>query len=105
MGPPVSPPVAPPVSSPVAPPSRPSTPIAPPVSPPVAPPVSPPVSNPESRFCPSGFTGLYPSNNCHSFHHCTDGAVSSGSNDCPEGLLFNTSAQYCDWASNVSCPI
>merc|ERR1719330_1170676 len=93
---PVAPPISSPVSAPVAPPGPPSTPVAPPVSSPVAPPVSSPIFNPEPPFCPSGYSGKYPSDNCHSFHHCTDGVVTSASIDCPSGLLFNTPAGYCD---------
>merc|ERR1719384_1423268 len=53
-GTPVAPSITSPVSPPVAPPGPPSTPVAPSITSPV----SPPVASPESRFCPSGFTGL-----------------------------------------------
>merc|ERR1711920_161776 len=99
-GSPVAPPVSPPVTSPVAPPTSP--PVTSPIAPPTSSPVSPPI---ETGSYPSGFTGLYPTSGCTSFHHCDDGTVVSAPTACPSGLLFDVEKQYCDWANNVNCPL
>jgi hypothetical protein len=105
---PVAAPVKPPspvaVPTPVAAPVKPPSPVAVPT--PVATPVKPPspVAPPTSvACCPSGFTGLVPSNSCTGFITCQNGVQIGGEVKCSTGLLFDGSKQVCNWASQVTC--
>ncbi|XP_072745738.1 uncharacterized protein [Anoplolepis gracilipes] len=77
--------------SPIPPPSRPKPPPHKPPPPPHKPPPG----------C-LGPRGQYPSpKSCANYLNCWDDVVIEQT--CPDGLLFNAAAGYCDFASNVNC--
>merc|ERR1712088_250249 len=39
---------------------------------------------------------------CNKFYMCADGSPTPSQN-CPEGLLFNSQNDQCDWPENVEC--
>ena len=63
---------------------------------------APSVSNNDS-ICPTGYTGLVPSETCSSFQHCVSGETVGGFLPCPDGLLFDEALQVCNYAYSVSC--
>ena len=65
---------------------------------------APSVSNNDS-ICPTGYTGLVPSETCSSFQHCVSGETVGGFIPCPDGLLFDEALQVCNWDYAVSCSI
>jgi len=78
------------------------TPLPAPVSslPTSTPVVSPPTSG---LFCPPGYTGLLPYDNCTQYFHCNTGVVDGDLESCAAGTLFSFDLQYCDWEENVTC--
>ncbi|CAL1689397.1 unnamed protein product [Lasius platythorax] len=72
-----------------------------PISPPAQPPstILPPQKPPPGCLGPRG---QYPSpKSCANYLNCWDDVVIEQT--CPDGLLFNDVAGYCDFASNVNC--
>jgi len=58
----------------------------------------------EEPCCPPDYTGLHPFGDCQQYYHCQNGEVISSPMNCPEGTLFDTNLQLCNWASQVpSC--
>jgi len=54
--------------------------------------------------CPEGYTGLMPYNSCTQYYTCENGEFISGSTlSCPDGLLFDTKYNYCNWENDVTC--
>ena len=53
-------------------------------------------------FCKGKESGLYSHpKNCEKFVQCSNGYTYV--QECPAGLLFNSSRLYCDWPANVTC--
>jgi len=88
---------APPVASPPTP--QPVASTQAPTNPPKESPTEPPLS----IECPSGFTGLRPSDDCTQYYHCYKGVVMGGLSTCPGGTLFDLERQYCNWENDVTC--
>lgn len=53
--------------------------------------------------CPSGYSGLLPYDACTAYYHCHNGEVMGDVTDCPEGTLFDTFYNYCNWEDQVEC--
>ena len=52
------------------------------------------------RKCKNGFH--HHPRKCDAFYQCTNG-YRYREETCPEGLLYNSQIQYCDWPKNVGC--
>ena len=52
-------------------------------------------------FCSDRSDGIYAHSDCTKFYECFHKTTYVKS--CPNGLLFNSQFQYCDWAANVEC--
>ena len=63
-------------------------------------PAGPPTSRPE---CPSGYTGLRAFDDCTKYHNCQNGQVVGDMFECPQGTLFDSEFQYCNWDVLVTC--
>lgn len=45
--------------------------------------------------------GQFPGDSCNKYVNCWDGVATEQT--CPEGLLFNAAAGYCDYPGNFNC--
>jgi hypothetical protein len=55
------------------------------------------------EFCPDGYTGYVPFEECTKFYYCTAGKIDGDIDVCPSGTLFDEVSGICNWASNVVC--
>ena len=61
---------------------------------------SPPITR-KTEFCSDQKDGIYASPDCKKFYECSHKITYIKS--CPNGLLFNSQFEYCDWPANVQC--
>jgi len=54
-------------------------------------------------YCPEGYTGKRPYDNCKKYYFCTDGAFSGGPMPCADVYLFDFGMQNCNWKELVTC--
>ena len=55
------------------------------------------------EFCPDGYTGYVPYEECTKFYYCNFGKIDGDIDICPSGTLFDTESGICNWASSVIC--
>lgn len=53
--------------------------------------------------CPSEFTGILPYDSCTKYFHCNNGELVAEVQFCPQGTLFDTTYNYCNWEYEVAC--
>jgi len=75
--------------------------LAPVPAPTDAPVQSPPSSGP---CCPAGYSGMHATPGCSGFVQCLNGQILGTMISCPPATKFDSSFNYCNWASEVACP-
>jgi hypothetical protein len=55
------------------------------------------------EFCPNGFSGYVPFEECTKFYNCQAGKINGDIDSCPEGTLFDELSGICNWSSMVTC--
>lgn len=53
------------------------------------------------EYCPDGYTGTMAFEDCTKFYTCINGKISGDIESCPDGTLYSSTMQICDWATNV----
>lgn len=55
------------------------------------------------EFCPDGYSGYVPFEECTKFYYCNAGKIDGDIDVCPSGTLFDEESTICNWASSVTC--